>query len=330
MTPHSRAAMARQSIFRSLGQVLISTIVALLVLSGHSAAYVEKEGYEWDYFAPESSEGKERLEIGGHTYSYYMLDDKKPTDYVVRGPRYVKLLTRHFPPKPKTGKQFYTLVVERDRRGTVSQILEQEIAASWSDYARIEGGAYAGESEEIYLFVPKGKHILKIYARNNECPIGIRVYKEEKVIKDVMISLVPEAYERVCTLVQPSGNEYPHYRFTHESPLHFVVAGPTTLELCTRLDFAISGDDYASYAIQVSGENADGRTLETGTWLKSDKLSKATYKDCPEIIPGEVQVLVLDVPSGHWAFDLSLLNSNHPGATARILMPKGDFEQTTP
>jgi hypothetical protein len=330
MTPESRAARSRSSIFRPLAQVLSMTLAALFLISSGSAAYVEKTDHEWDYFAPLKSEGKSRLKSGSRTYSYYTLDDNKPTDYVVRGPRYVKILSRHLPPKPKTGKQFYTLIVERDRRGEVTQILEQEIAASWSDNVRLEGGDLVGQPEEVYLFVPNGRHTLKLYVKNNECPVGVRMYKEKKIIKDVMISLTPETYERVCTLVQPSGNEYPHYRFTHETPLHFVVSGPTRLELCTRLDFADNGDDRASYAIRITGHNAEGRTLETGSFLKADKLSKAIYKDCPEIAPGDVQVFILDVPRGHWAFDLSLINSDHPGATTRILMPRSDLEQTTP
>ncbi len=307
-------------------------IVALLFSFGGAAAYVDNESMEWNSCKAVDSGKRIKIKIGRNNLSYYKVERNKPASFVIRGPAYVKLISRQLPPKKATGKFTYTMTVMRDRRGELTEILGKEVVTAWSSRARLNSNDndFVGEPEDNYLYVPKGKHTLIVDISDKDCAVAVRMFVEKRIVRDEMISLTPSDFERVCLLVQTSGNEYPHYRFTHEKPLHFTVVGPTTVNIGTRLDFESDAPQTSSYALMITGRNAEGRTLDEGGYFKTKKLSRTTYKDCPGIAPGDNQVMELKVPSGRWAFELSLINSDHSGVTARILMPKSDLDQSTP
>jgi|GEM_PF-2166564 len=312
--------------------VWLGLVITLLTVWGDTKAHTIDDDMEWRSSKPKQNSERIRIKIGRNNPSYYKIEHKKPVEYVVRGPVYVKLITRQLPPKVATGKFTYTLTVQRERNQVVAEILNKEVVIAWSERARLNerDNDYVGEPEENYLYVPKGKHTLTIGIEEKGCAIAARLFAEKRKAKEDLISLTPSEYDRVCHLVQKSGNEYPHYHFTHESPLSFTVVGPTTLSIGTRLDFDQNSAQRTSYALMVKGHNAEGQTKDEGRYFKTKRLSRVSYKDCPGIDPGENQVMLLDVSAGRWTFELSLINADHPGIAARILMPKGDLGQATP
>ncbi|MCK4414115.1 MAG: hypothetical protein KAY32_11270 [Candidatus Eisenbacteria sp.] len=282
----------------------------------------------WEILAlPDHDLAEVCIRVGGDDAAYYLLDPGHPITLSLRGPGKLRLLTRHLPRDGRTGKRCYTLLVDRGGE----RVLEEPLLATQSRGATLCGsdGAPVGSSEETVVSFPAGRHRFRVTIEEPDKRVAVRFFRERKVAETEYINFAPRGSERVCSLVRPSGNEYPHYHFSAEQPLRLTVNGPTELIVRTRLDFAPDASGEAAYELEVfrcQGSDGDWELVETLSYT-SEPLSEeeGRYAACPEIIPGKSRRYDLEVPAGNWCYELRPGGPATVGVTGRILIPKEDI-----
>lgn len=273
----------------------------------------------WTFLRAKKGEAPLRLTVSGSERTYYLLDAQNPLDFAADGPGHVKIITRPLSPDPSTPRVSYTIRVTRGAGEDV--VFLKQISAEKDEAARAEGSGAVCEGEENILPVPRGRWDFRLYLLEGPGQVAVRLMQEENA--PALVSCIPDAFERVIMLVQPSGNEYPHYRFTSERPLVFRVRGPAAISIRSRLDFEPGNIATAPFGLEcVARPSGGGEGLREVAHFWTTRLEKSHYRDCPNIIPGELTAFDLDIPAGEWVCEVRPTDVPVAGVSARVLMPK--------
>lgn len=292
-----------------------------------SAGGVNTPAAETRWIFLKAREAKERLQINvcGSDRTYYRLDTVTPVEFSATGPTRIKLITRHLDSVAGAPRAAYSIRVARGA-GEQTILLKEIIAEEGEGVLCSATGEAVGEGEESVIYAPRGKWHFKIYLHEGDTAVAVRLLQEEQVRHRVLVHCAPQEYERILVLVQPSGNEYPHYHFTRQQPLRVSLRGPAPVSIRTRLDFAAGGRERAPYGIEVIGwQRRDGQLREgfrQSAHYWSRRLEKARYRETSEILPGENIELAVDLPAGDWILEMHPIDEEIAGAAARVLAPK--------
>jgi hypothetical protein len=90
--------------------------------------------------------------------------------------------------------------------------------------------------------------------------VAARVYRQVKVRKTGDVALTPTAYRSVVNLQFTSGSLSSYYAFDAERSLRFEVIGPSTVLVCTRLEFDHTMIGSQSYGIDLFQDGSKLRT----------------------------------------------------------------------
>ena len=271
-------------------------LLLLLLASSVTAA-------SWRSVKVQQDAGTIDLKIADKDIAYSLVEVDKPCIVKVRGPRRIKLVTRAI----GVADASYNVTVKIDGKFELMRNIETNYLRN--DYS---------ELRRVYIDVPAGKHTLEISSDNK---IALRVFRSAKKKKNVMVALAPERFSQLARLQFESGSQTVYYRFDVENPLQFVVTGPTTLEVWTRLDFAHTMSGSSNYEIDVFRDGESWRNYHFDT----QKLSGALYVSNPELLPGSRRTIRISVPSGWHRYEIKCAGPHGCGVTARIRIPEKDL-----
>lgn len=291
-------------------------IVCLLSLSATSSSGAS---FKWLSVKSARSSGTVCIAVGEEEFSYHRLDDRSPLEFTATGPRRVKIITRYLYGGKDPDRVGYTVRIVRD--GVMH--LEKAISAQKSDSSRLCGGAgsAAGKIRRIYLDVPKGRHAYQVFVVEKDRSVGARVFRRVEVRESGTVSLTPSAYGQVCTLQFASGKLSKYYGFGEEKPLRFDVVGPTTIKVCTRLDFHHSMNGSQSYGLEVF---QDAERLK-GYQYHVRKMETVSYLERPDVLPGEMKCFQIRVPKGRHAYEIQFAGGSEKSGAAKIYIPQADL-----
>ncbi len=271
-------------------------LLLLLLASSVTAA-------SWRSVKVQQDAGTIDLKIAGKDIAYSLVEVDKPCVVKVRGPRRIKLVTRAL----GIADVNYNVSVKIDGKFELMRSLESEYLHN--NYSALR---------RVYVDIPAGKHTLEISCDNK---IALRVFRSAKKKKNVMVALAPERFSELARLQFESGSQTVYYRFDDANPLQFVVTGPTTLEVWTRLDFAHTMSGSNNYEVDVLRDGESWRNYHFDT----RKLSGALYVSNPELLPGSRRTIRINVPAGRHRYELKCAGPQSCGVTARIRIPEKDL-----
>ncbi|MBD3236276.1 MAG: hypothetical protein GF330_06215 [Candidatus Eisenbacteria bacterium] len=300
----------------ALGVLLLAAIATPRPLGAES---------HWAFLKARAAKERLQIRIGGSDRTYYRLDATTPVEFSASGPTRVRLITRPLDTAEGARRASYGLRVTRGAGKKL--VLLKEIYAEESEAVVCAAtGDAVGEGEESLLHVPRGKWDFRLYLHESDTDVAVRLLQEERRKEELLVHCPPESFDAVHVLVQPSGNEYPHYHFTRMLPLRARLRGPAPVSIRTRLDFPSGGLEIAPYGIEVIGWKAEEgelrRRFRKTRHYWSQRLEKTHYRDTDALCPGENMEFPIDLPAGEWVLEIRPIDIEIPGATARILAPK--------
>ncbi len=272
-------------------------LLLLLVLASSVTAA------SWRSVKVEQDAGTIDLKIAGKEITYSLVEVDDPCFVKVRGPRRIKLVTRALGVEDAS----YNVTVKIDGKFELMRNIETNYLQN--NYS---------ELRRVYVDIPAGKHTLEI---SSDEKIALRVFRSAKKKKNVMVALAPERFSELARLQFESGSQTVYYRFNDANPLQFVVTGPTTLEVWTRLDFVHTMSGSNNYEIDVLRDGESWRNFHFDT----QKLSGAVYVSNPELLPGSRRTIRISVPAGRHRYELKCAGPHDCGVTARIRIPEKDL-----
>ncbi|HPF34476.1 MAG TPA: hypothetical protein P5571_00055 [Candidatus Krumholzibacteria bacterium] len=283
--------------------------LALTLLTAAEAGAASR----WRLATPVRAAGEACVRVGGEAVSYVRLEEGAPAVLRVRGPRRLKIVTRHLAPPAPGDEAAYVVHATIDGRLDVDRP-EHAPRALGADVC--DGGAPAGALRRSYVTIPKGWHDVEVTASGG--PVAARFYQERTTKEVVWADYAPERYASVGHLEFDSGARSAYYRFDAARPLSFEVSGPTEVEVWVRLDF-----DHTMSGVQPFALTA---TLDGEPWrdfhFDSDRLDSAVWIERPDVLPGERKTLRLKVPGGKHRVEIRCLKPEVCGMAAKIRIPE--------
>ncbi len=104
------------------------------------------------------------------------------------------------------------------------------------------------------------------------------------------------------TQIMVSSKTLSYHRATDETPVRFVVEGPTRVKVLTRLRVPTSGTGTVDYAVRVL---LDGAPVAIEELTTGSAGPNATYLALEMFSPGKLRRFYIDVPTGRHVYDLT-------------------------
>ncbi len=302
-------------VFKRTTPTVLLLAVAILALPLPARA----EG-TWGKLRPESPTTEICLSSGGQRFDYLVLDSEQAVEFEVKGPRRVKLINRCVGPDGQLNDQRFTVEVKLDG----VEVLRKSFSARVNkDMTLCQNEADISSLRRAYVEVPKGTHSLHVTATaDSENQVVCRIYQQSRRKKSTTVSFAPESYSELATLQFESGAQSTYYRFETDTPLRFVVSGPTTLQLYTRMDFQAGMLGSQKYSLEVWRDGELWRTFHYDV----TRLANAFYPSHLEMLPGTRKRLKIAVPDGPHQFEVRCLRPNNCGIAAQIRIPRKDLQ----
>lgn len=298
------------------GRFMASSLFAVAFTVTLLAGVTDVSAARWRTLATTADNGEVCLSVGGQSLSYKRLEIDDPVVVRIRGPRRVKILTRHLFAAGETGRSAFTLHVAMDGEAVLSKVFQ---GTPREDVVRCDDAdAQAGGLHRAYVTVPAGWHELEITAA--EAAVAARIFRETKRQREDLVTYAPEHYSGVTQLQFESGSRSTYYSFSPDHPLTCEVTGPTTLTVWTRLDFDHTMNGSQPYTLDVFCDGEPWRIFHYDT----KKLDAAVYMDRPGVLPGERKTLKIPLGKGRHRVEIRCVRPSGCCVTAKIRIPAKD------
>jgi len=301
--------------WRTCCLVAAATCCALLAASLPVAAAVA-----WRTLATTADQGEVCLDVSGQQMEYKRLDREDPVVIRVRGPRRVKIISRHLYEPGESGRREYTLHVLMDGEPVLSKAFR---SSARDDVFRCgDRTTPAGGLRRAYVSVGDGWHELEITATAaaQRGEVAARFFRESKRQREEMVSYAPEQYAGVSHLQFDSGSSSTYYCFTTARPLICEVTGPTTLTIWTRLDFDHTMNGSQPYTLEAVIDGESWRTFHYDT----EKLVAAVYTERSDVLPGQRKTMRLPLGKGRHRVEIRCVRPDGCCVAAKIRIPAKD------
>jgi len=274
----------------------------------------------WTEVKPDRANAQVCLRFENDEGVYYRLDEKNAVELTLYGPDKLRLLTRHLPRRGNIGRRSYTLVVMRDGKVALKKLITK--GRSRSVVLCNDVTQAVGASMESKITIPDGKHVVRIYVEEQDESIAVRLYEQTRTRQRLHVHFAPIEFAGILTLAMPSGNEYPWYHATRETPVKYTVRGPTELELRTRCDFdSAAAVDEMRYGVELLRNGVSHRVF----YYTTQPYDEAAYKEPVGLAPGSSKLIEVQVPDGMWTYEIRPAQPDLPTFTVRTLIPKEDL-----
>ena len=277
---------------------------------------IEAQTPEWSSLIPENFIERVILKAYGREFIYYGFDASTPLVFQVKGPTQVRVLSRLRFTSRMSGEQSYKLTV-LENGVEKKEILHRTTLSRKASY--VEGtNLKLGKAMNLdFLVDDTSHHTFEVrFSSATGKRIEARLYK----LKDT-IELAPHKFVESVTAFLTESRERIYYLLNREHPLQVRVNGPTLLHVQTRLDYTPGMVGKQMYALKVFEDENILKTFH----IESVRSSTVIYKDRPEVIPGALNTLQIEVPAGLHLYEFRISNSQFTGVALRFLVPSKDL-----
>ncbi|MFH1841880.1 MAG: hypothetical protein ABIF77_01620 [bacterium] len=264
--------------------------------------------------------GSVALRSAGQEFNYCLLVGETPTTFEIRGPRRLKIISRYLFGPDDPPEQVYTVRVLSDGK----EILRKAFTGREKPELQVAGenGGSVSTLHRCYVEVGTGLHTIQVFGETaGDGRIAARFFRQTQARDVPTTTFAPESFANIYSLHFASGAQSTYYHFDADQPLVFMVNGPTTLTLYTRLDFDHTMNGSQSYSLEVSCDNEVWQTFHYHT----DKLSSAHYLERQDILPGERKSMRIPVTKGSHRFTIQCVRPSGCGISAQIRIPLADI-----
>lgn len=297
----------------------LAALVAFLALA-LAAAPATAAVKSWREVRPVTSGATACVHTDGHDVAYVVLSEGRGATFEITGPRRCKLLTRGFPGAGAgAAGGRYELSVRID--GVVAET--RTLALTADEAATACDGAPVSGLRRTYFEVGPGVHRVELAGR---APAGGqvagRLFGEVKRRGTGRAPLTPSSYGAVATLQFDSGAQSTYYRPAAGRALVLDVTGPTSLQIHTRIDFAVQMSGTQDVTLELVRDGAERQTYH----VTAEKLAGAVWVETPHLLPGTRHRARVDVPPGRHRYELRCLRPDGCGIAAQFQIPVGHLE----
>ena len=239
---------------------------------------------------------------------YFRVTPERPLTVPVDGPARLRLTSRvEFSSGAKQIVSYRLRVLEGGR-----ELEREETESAPSSRVRGgEGGAAVGKSRRMTVDVPAGRHELSV-AVEGVAALLVRLHQAAPARgAEQTVSLTPIEATR-SVMVAEGEKTIPYYSVMSGKPVKLRLAGPTSLELITRLDFDVAMRGKQSYRLALSEGGRRLREVE----FKTTKATTASYTNLEDHVPSKLDRLQMRIGDGTHEITIELLAP--VGATAEI------------
>lgn len=245
---------------------------------------------------------KVKYSVNGKLYTYYALSHDSATNISVTGPGKLTIVTRARFKSDSPDSLSYSVVYQADNMKIKVHTAKKVIREDNNVYIQSINDK-PSTSKTFTIKVEPEIHNYSFIMLSESPQVDLHyVFVSDTVPewKDVK-SLNDTA---VVGLKVDKGNNQSYYRFSSLAFQKFKVKGPTSLRICTRLEYDYSMQGMVSYRVQVKRNDSI-----IGTYKLSGSPSvEAQYLDDKKHIPGTLEKFYLDVPAGENYYEFTLLD----------------------
>lgn len=297
---------------------LTATLICFMLLTGVATAKTT-----WSRLRPAGESESLCLRVSDKEIVYSVLGVDDPLPLVVKGPLRIRIISRFVFSGEEGGDVDYRLRYTIDGEEGRARLVHSR---ALEGLQTCDGGNSAVAAlRKTYISIPAGSHELAIYAETEASGrVVARFFRERGKKKVRWGNFAPEDYESVYSLQYGGGKVTTYYHFTADRPLRVDVAGPTTLQIYTRLDFTYSMRGKRPYRLQVL---IDGKPVGPPRVFYTVKQGSVSYRERSDILPGVRKTLSVEVPRGKHRVELRCIEPDGCGVAAKVRIPVSDLKK---
>lgn len=283
--------------------VFVLLPVALLIAYGASAKS------EWTTLKPGTFKDTIKIKSVNKERTYYSLYGDAPVVLKVKGPVFLRVITRFDFDTAIANSEPYEIRVFIDDSKEFKSFINKSEPSYLSTFTDLPEKT-PGKIRNIELEIPEGSHTLTFVYNTNkvdrvvrlrfQCKKGTKADEEKE--KGKWRFLKPIKYkDEVPMYVENKKRDY--FRFSSDTPLEIKTQGPAMLKVLTRLEFSAN----------VTGNEYEVRILEDGL-LKNEqvfqtkKALRVAYAADTDLAAGMKKELIVEIPDGEHIYTVEVKN----------------------
>jgi hypothetical protein len=280
-----------------------NTLLFAFIISASSFVFGQKSAVKGKKIKPKHHVGIVKMQ-SKKTITYYALSTKERTELVVMGPGKIEVLLRvRLEDTTKRSLPYVIQHVLDDKKMKVDTLKGEKVSKHLK-YKNVKLLGRPSAAGKVYIHVPPGQHIVKVYKGDTEQ----KVHAEFKYFKDKnapswrnIKPVLPLDTVRVKYLTKKA-NIKTFHRISNERKFVLNTTDSTQLKIIIKAEL-----DYKDQ----SGKPIILTVKEKGVVIKSYKISgkksqKTEYVDEKKLIPGNSNVIYLNLPKGNHRYEFSL------------------------
>ena len=281
----------------------INTLLFALLLSTTSLVFGQKTAVKGKKIKPKHHVSIVRMQ-GKKALTYYALSEKERTELVVMGPGKIEVLLRvRLEDTTKSSLPYVIQHVLDDKKMKIDTLKGEKVSKNLKyKNAKLIGRPSA--AGKVFIHIPPGQHIIKLYKGNTDQKIHaeFKYYKEkeEPNWKKIQPSLPLDTVRVKYLTKKPTIKTY--YRISNEKKFVLSTTDSTQLKIVIKAELDFKDQSGNPIILTVK---------ENGVVVKSYKISgkksqKTEYVDEKKLIPGNSNVIYLNLPKGNHTYEFSL------------------------
>jgi hypothetical protein len=293
--------------------------IALWIILGLQQAGAQKD-QSWVSMRPIKAPPASSVVVKNKPLLYYPLDKGQVIEIAVQGPTTLRVLSRlEFGPNTKGEKRYeYSYENDEGQKGD----FQHTVTAADAVVLSLKPEIHLGNSRNVYLKVPQGKHTYKFSLGSKAADrVYLRFYGPISDVANESGSVVfqPAKYSCAVSLIVKE-QETVYYRIGPQDSLTVSLIGPTTLEALSRLEFDPSMVTDQRFRVRVLEDGKEKQIIS----LHSGPSQQADYKDKSDKIAGRAARLYVEVPRGKHDYSFQVLESGY-NTLMRFSIPRKDL-----
>ena len=241
---------------------------------------------------------------GKKVISYYALSEKEKTEITVNGPGKMEVLLRVRLEDTTKMSIPYTLRSIMDDKKSKSDSIGSEKLSKTLVYVNQKLIGKPSQASKVIFSIPPGKHVYKFYKGNTEQKIHAEFkYKKEAVEPDFKEFTPDIALDTVrIKYLNKNGKIKKYYRISSEKQFVFHSEDSLELKIILKAELDVKSQFGSPFILDLKENGKSIRSFK----VTGKKSQKTEYVDEKKLIPGNSNVIYVNLPKGKHTYQLSL------------------------
>lgn len=247
---------------------------------------------------PEEGGKKTSIIVKDKSYDYWLINRNGEAKFTVSGIATARIYVR-----TEVGKK-PNITIKLDNTKLKSITIDEK----QSNIAHTKVFNKVTKAWTINLKIPRGKHILSL---ESDDEIIVRLTSKKKVS---YIAMAPQRHDGGMVLVAGE-EEFGYYRCSQDKAVEYVLIGPGTTTLYTRLLFSPGMMGTQHYKLRIQVDNNEPTIYE----FESKASAVSYFRNNGQIIPGKAKKIKIKIPKGKHT--ISVKPTGSIPVAVRLMLP---------